>query len=62
MKFTLSIQCDNEAFRDAELEVARLLRRTADHVEEQFARSGVLMDHNGNRVGKFTLTGRKRSD
>ena len=56
MKFTLTLNCDNEAFaEDPTLEIARLLRAVVERLEQDGARAGVLMDINGNRVGRFDL-------
>lgn len=51
---TITIKTDNAAFEDDKgIEVARILRRAAERVE-----NGVfdfyLMDINGNKVGKLT--------
>ena len=53
--FTFTLKTDNAAFEDdlAWSEIARLLRETADRVEQQKCDSGVLRDSNGNRVGVF---------
>ena len=59
MKFVLKIEADNEAFQpDPRVEVARLLRRAADKLE-QGDMAGTLRDFNGNTVGEFTFQGRK---
>ncbi len=51
MRFTLTIDCDNDAFgRDPELEVARLLHLTAKRLYDG---EGKLHDANGNTVGRF---------
>ncbi len=55
MKFRLEIESGNAAFADSpEIELARLLRLTADRLE--FGdRAGALIDINGNRVGDWNL-------
>jgi len=48
-----SISLENDAFvNNTESEIARILRRAADRVENGVG-SGVLMDSNGNKVGDF---------
>ena len=56
-KFTLTITCDNAAFEDGggETEVARILRETAERVEDG-TRTGNLLDINGNVVGSYTFS------
>ena len=58
--FTLKIETGNSAFDDGNAadEVARILRDVAYNLVRG-ARTGVLHDTNGNRVGNFTLTGSK---
>jgi len=53
--FTLELESGNAAMvDDPRYAVARLLRQTADRLEE-FEESGVLLDENGNRVGEWGL-------
>lgn len=54
MKFLLTIDSENAAFSGPEgaAEVARLLRQTADKVE-QGGDGGPLMDYNGNKCGTW---------
>jgi hypothetical protein len=58
MKFKLEFNCDNAAFEDLEVEIARLLQVAAQKVEEG-NKQGILLDSNGNLVGKFSITGRR---
>lgn len=52
-KFTLTINCDNDAFEgDLNGEVARILRDAADRYEWTGG-DGILLDCNGNTVGEF---------
>ena len=56
--FELKIETDNAAFddeNDGRDEIARILRDVATALVHG-ARTGVLHDTNGNRVGNFTLT------
>jgi hypothetical protein len=48
----ITIKTDNEAFADgnADHEIARILRKLADHIEGQIY-TETLMDFNGNKVG-----------
>lgn len=56
MKFTLTIECDNEAFNTPTgtigLEVARILRKLADGEPMPADGPYKLRDINGNTVGK----------
>ncbi len=55
MEFIIKIQCDNAAFtNDPELEIARILRTAARHLETDGLKAldnAALMDANGNKVG-----------
>jgi hypothetical protein len=54
--FTVTIETDNDAFTpDPRPELARILRRVADHIEAGLD-AGTLADINGNTVGSFSLT------
>jgi hypothetical protein len=58
MKFVLSIDCENAAFVEYELdEVARLLREVADRLESgdsaKYYRN--ILDVNGNVVGRYKM-------
>ena len=59
--FKLKIRTDNQAFEVPEgnqaTEVIRILQDAIDKLEEG-TRNGILLDCNGNLVGKFTLTNR----
>jgi hypothetical protein len=57
VKFTLSINCDGDAFTGEALtnEVARLLQTTAVHLTEGL-HSADLSDTDGNVVGEYKLT------
>lgn len=60
-RFVLSMECDNAAFAEGEreAEVARILRRTAQRLEDLEVAigngGGSLLDVNGNRVGSFAF-------
>ena len=55
--FKLTFRTDNAAFSDyPELEIARILRETADRVEAGHAGLGHIHDFNGNTVGNFNTT------
>lgn len=61
MGFKLTIKTGNAAFCDEQTgeeapnhEVARLLREAADEIENG-ADGGVLVDINGNNVGRYSL-------
>lgn len=61
MRFTLEITgMGNAAFQEEEggpeMEVARILRRAAERVEEGFLDAGSLWDTNGNKVGEYRVT------
>ena len=56
--FTLKIETGNAAFEPAGPELARILRKLADEVENIYAAgdrggSGTLRDFNGNTVGTY---------
>lgn len=53
-EFTLTLRCTGAAFDPPEQEVARLLRVAADRVEDRA--HGVLLDSNGNAVGRWGWT------
>ena len=56
MRFTLTINCDGEAFSELPgTEVARLLQRTAEHALTGHT-EGILLDVNGNSVGTWAFT------
>jgi len=61
MKFTLHMDCDNDAFGDGAeevgAEIARILRKAADTCASSIDanQSFNLFDANGNVVGYFTL-------
>ena len=57
--FTLKISTANSAFDHDAVEVARILRVIASHLENG-ERSGACMDANGNTVGSFKLSGQSR--
>lgn len=62
MRVTITIQCDNAAFEDTEMEVSRILadyaRRLADGLSN-IRIDTMLRDYNGNRVGAVKVTGRR---
>lgn len=57
MRFTLTVKTHGEALTgdDRPQEMARILRATADKVEDYFT-SGTLLDSNGNHVGSWAMT------
>lgn len=59
MKFSLTIEMDNDAFDDPE-ELPLQLRTLADHITDEPARGRwAVYDSNGNRVGSAMYIGRK---
>lgn len=64
MKFSLTIDMNNEAFDDVH-ELSRILKTTAIIVDgidyntakDPYDRNGRAIDLNGNTVGKFKITG-----
>jgi hypothetical protein len=57
--FTLKVSTANAAFEgDPRIEVARILRKVAERLEESGAPEAAILDANGNTVGKYTLTSR----
>lgn len=60
--FTLAFRTDNAAFEDgAATETGRILRDLARKIEAGEL-DGDARDHNGNRIGAFTLDGRNPVD
>lgn len=59
--FTLKISTANAAFDDETLELSRILRDVARRLDRG-DRIGGLRDINGNVVGSFNLTGKRRED
>lgn len=61
--FRLKFDTGNAAFGDLGLdrETARILRETADRIERG-KREGIVSDINGNPVGDFKLTQRRRKE
>ena len=70
MKFKLEFDCDNSAFGDSsavfgsgehgeiEAEITRILENAALKVREG-NKEAILLDFNGNLVGKYKITGRR---
>jgi len=62
MDVTIKINCDNAAFEhSANAEVARILKEVAKKVADRYVyvhpdEELKIYDHNGNRVGDFTVT------
>jgi len=60
MEIKINIKMDNAAFEDSNgIELARILRRLADRVDETERKDGdgeYLFDKNGNRVGHWEVT------
>ena len=53
----IKFSTENEAFQEYDcphMEIARVLKRIAGQVEEGM-KSGVIMDINGNKVGRWSL-------
>ena len=58
MPFTVKIDTDNAAFDpDPGPELARILRRIADHIErgDTYDMFQTILDVNGNDVGRFAI-------
>lgn len=56
MKFKCEIDMNNAAFEDnPSVELSRILRSIAVEVECDYT-SGNILDFNGNKVGKFSIT------
>ncbi len=56
--FTVKFDTDNDAFAgDPTPEIARILRKMADHVESgaEIEFFQTIYDHNGNDIGRFAL-------
>jgi O-succinylbenzoate synthase len=67
VKLKIEINMDNAAFGDGDAgaEVARILRRLADKYEsygDMANIENVILDINGNKVGRVKVTGRRPSD
>lgn len=58
MKFKLEFDCGNAAFNDLEGEITRLLEVAAEKVRDG-NKEGILLDFNGNLVGKYKITGKR---
>ena len=56
--FKLSFKTDNAAFEQGASEIARILRRIAEDIEQRERFEGSVRDINGNRIGQFVTTGR----
>ena len=53
----IKFSTENAAFQEYDyphMEIARVLKGIAGQVEEK-AKSGVIMDNNGNKVGRWSL-------
>lgn len=54
--FRLEMNLENEAFSEYhELEIARILHKIADTIENSSCRSFPLFDINGNKVGRAVI-------
>ena len=52
----IKIRMDNAAFDpDFEFEAARILRETAERIEQRGEDGFSLMDYNGNKVGEYDI-------
>jgi hypothetical protein len=54
VSFTVTINTDYAAFEDRNAELARILRRLADRLDEGLEH-GRLLDFNGNMVGRWAI-------
>lgn len=54
MKFALEFNMDNAAFEIVTYEVETILKKVASKISNG-EQSGVIMDTNGNKVGKFWM-------
>jgi len=56
MQVKITIDCDNEAFGDTPgMEVSRILRKTCDAMLYGIPKDTILVDVNGNKVGKLEV-------
>ena len=55
--FTLKMECENSAFEDQRVEIARILRAIADKIEqgEDYTFFTTIFDRNGNSVGRYAV-------
>lgn len=59
MTIKITIQTDNDAFYpDPGTEIARILREYADEITNAAIVPCILLDANGNAVGRIQVTGR----
>ncbi len=71
MKFKLQFEMDNAAFSDwdgygdepdrktfSHAEVTRILENVANRINDHDT-TGVIFDHNGNKVGEWKITGKR---
>jgi hypothetical protein len=61
MRVTLKLDCGNAAFDDGPSEVARILADLAQRILDHGLTDRRVFDINGNAVGTFTVTGRRRA-
>lgn len=61
--FTLTVKASGAAFHDEDtdeydpcIELARILRSTAENIRDNYRTKGAIVDSNGNVVGKYELT------
>lgn len=57
MKIVIDIKTDNAAFEENQHEVHDILINVRNKIDCG-DRTGICMDHNGNTVGKFKVTGK----
>jgi len=56
MQVIITIDCDHAAFGDMPgMEVSRILRKTCDEMRFGIPKDTILMDVNGNKVGKLEV-------
>lgn len=60
--FTLQIEMEDAAFYDPRVEIARILRELADHIESGGRTPKELRDANGNTVGFAGARSRRVAD
>ncbi len=58
MKITIDIKTDNAAFEDNPYALQAILVDAVEDIAQSGRRERYLYDSNGNKVGKFVVTGR----
>lgn len=63
-KFSMTFSCDStdlqievapDVFEVNRYEVERVVRKVADRMRDQYVRSGIITDDNGNTIGSFAV-------